>query len=131
MVALRVLVVDDYADVADSLSLLLRLWGHEPLVTRDGPEALAAAPAFRPDVVILDIALPRMDGYELARRLRELPGLEGLALLALSGYGEAEYQRRSKEAGFLAHLVKPVHPPELEALLNVLAREKARRPGAP
>ena len=131
MVALRVLVVDDYADVADSLSLLLRLWGHEPLAVRDGPAALAAAPAFGPDVAILEVALPRIDGYELARRLRELPGLEGLAVLALSAYGEAEYQRRSKEAGFLAHLVKPVHPPELEALLNVLAREKARRPGAP
>jgi two-component system CheB/CheR fusion protein len=131
MAALRVLVVDDNADVADSVSLLLRLWCHEPLVARDGPAALAAATAFGPDVVILDIALPRMDGYELGRRLRELPGQQGLTLLAMSGYGAAEYHRRSTEAGFLAHLVKPVHPPELEALLNVLAREKARRPGAP
>jgi CheY-like chemotaxis protein len=129
MDALRVLVVDDDGDTAISISILSFQWGHEPRAARDGPEALAVVTAFRPDVAILDIALPRMDGYELGRRLRELPGLDGLTLLAVTGYGEAEYQRRSKAAGFLVHLVKPVDPTELEALLSTLAGEKAKRGG--
>jgi CheY-like chemotaxis protein len=131
MVALRVLVVDDNPDVAYSLSLLLRHWGHEPRVAHDGPEALAVVAAFHPDLALLDLALPRMNGYEVGRRLRELPGLEGLTLLAMTGHGQAEYHRRSKEAGFAEHLVKPVDPSELEALLNVLAGEKAKRARAP
>ncbi len=128
MMALRVLVVDDNADVAYSLSLLLRQWGHEPSVAHDGPEALAVVATFRPDVALLDVALPRMDGYEVGRQLRQLPGLEGLTLLALTGYADAETQRRSQEAGFAAHLVKPADLSQLRALLNVLASERAERP---
>jgi len=126
MDAMRVLLVGDYADVTNSLSLLISHWGHEPRAARDGPGALAVAPAFRPDVALLDLGLPRMDGFELGRRLRDLPGLGGLPLIALSGYGDAKSRRRSGEAGFLAHLVKPADPAELEALLGVLAREKGK-----
>jgi CheY-like chemotaxis protein len=126
MDAVRVLVVDDNSDTTDSLGLLLRLWGHKPLAARGGTEALAAASDFQPDVALLDIGMPRMDGFELARRLRDLPGLGDLTLLAMTGYADADYRRRTEEAGFLAHLAKPADPAELEALLGVLAREKAQ-----
>jgi two-component system CheB/CheR fusion protein len=129
MVALRVLVVDDNDDVANSISILLRQWGHEPKAARDGLGALAVAAEFRPDVALLDLAMPHMDGYEVGRRLREVAGLEGLTLLALTGYGDAEYQRRSEQAGFAAHLVKPAYLPELASVLHALAGEKAKRPG--
>ncbi len=130
MAPLRVLVADDNIDAAYSVSLLLRRWGHEPLVARDGPEALAVAPHFVPHVVLLDLAMPHMDGFEVGRRLRQLPGLEGLTLLAVTGLTDAKYRRRSEEAGFAAFLLKPIDPPELEALLNVLAAEKQKRGGA-
>jgi CheY-like chemotaxis protein len=123
MAALRVLVVDDSADVANCLARLIRRWGHETREAHDGPEALAVAASFRPDVALLDLGLPRMDGYEVGRQMRQLPGLEGLTLLVLTGYEDATYHRRSEEAGCAAHLVKPVEPSELEALL---AREQAR-----
>jgi CheY-like chemotaxis protein len=116
MPALRVLVAQDNPDAADSLCLLLRLGGHEPLAARDGVAALAAAPRFQPDVALLDIGMPHRDGFELGRRRRELPGLGGLPLLAMSGYGDARSRRRSEEAGFGAYLVKPGEPSELEAL---------------
>src|SRR5581483_6993878 len=110
MDSLRVLVFDDNSDAADSLSLLLRLWGHEPRVAHDGPEAMAAAVGLEPDVALLDIGLPQMDGFELGRRLRELPGLGDLPLVAMTGYADANARRRSEEARFLAHLVKPTDP---------------------
>jgi CheY-like chemotaxis protein len=125
MGVLRVLVVDDNAPLANSMSRLLRRWGHDVRAAHDGPEALAVAAEFRPDVALLDLALPGMDGYEVGRQLRALPGLEALTLLALTGYDEAEYPRRSEEEGFAAHLVKPVDPPKLDSLLNGLARERA------
>jgi len=114
---LRVLVVDDNADAADSLALLLRLHGHDVRVAHDGLGALALAPAFRPELIFLDIGMPGMDGYEAARRLRRLPGLQRVRLAALTGWGQQEDRRRSKEAGFDVHLVKPVDPAALEGLL--------------
>jgi CheY-like chemotaxis protein len=105
----RILVVDDNADAAVALAELLAELGHEVRVAHDGLEALALARAFRPDVCLLDIGLPVMDGYELAQRLRsqaELP--EGVRMVAITGYGRDADRRRSKEAGFDAHLVKPV-----------------------
>jgi CheY-like chemotaxis protein len=123
MAPLRVLVVDDSAALANCLSRLIRRWGHEAKEAHDGPEALAVAAAFRPDVALLDLGLARMDGYEVGRQMRQLPGLEGLTLLVLTGYADAAYHRRSEEAGCAAHLVKPVEPSELEALL---ARERAK-----
>ncbi|MBI1918938.1 MAG: response regulator [Planctomycetes bacterium] len=113
----RVLIVDDNVDAANSLALMLRLQGHEVLVVHEGPAALEAATEFGPDVGVLDLGMPGMDGYELARRLRRLPGLESVLLIALTGWGQEEFRRRSKEAGFDHHLVKPADPRSLHELL--------------
>jgi two-component system CheB/CheR fusion protein len=110
--------VDDSPDVADSEALLLRLWGYEARVAHSGPEALAEAEAFRPGVALVDLMMPGMDGYALARRLRALPGLEGLRLIAVTGLGSESYRRRSREAGFACHLLKPADPKILRRLLR-------------
>jgi hypothetical protein len=99
-------VVDDNRDAADSLSLLLQTQGHEVQTAYDGEEALELAPGFRADLVLLDIGLPLMNGFEVAKRLRS--GGSVARLVALTGYGQPEDVRRSREAGFDAHLVKPV-----------------------
>ena len=117
----RVLVVDDNADGADSLALHLRLSGHEVQVAYSGPAALKVAEPFRPDVVLLDIGLPGMDGYEVARRLRQQPGLADVVLVAVTGYGTDEDRSRSQEAGFDAHLVKPV---DADALPPLFVRQR-------
>src|SRR5207249_1563474 len=121
----RILVVDDTVDAAESLAKLLELTGHDVRTARDGPAALEAARIYRPEVVLLDIGLPGMDGYEVARRLRKQPATEHVRLVALTGYGQAEDRRRSREAGFDHHLVKPVDPAALEGLLTSLG-EPAR-----
>ena len=113
----RLLVVDDNMDAADSLAILLRLRGHEVRVAYDGSSALELVKGYRPDLVFLDIGMPGMDGYELARRLRRQPGLEQVRLAALTGYGQEEDRRLSREATIDHHLVKPVEPEALEALL--------------
>jgi PAS domain S-box-containing protein len=110
----RVLVVDDNKDAAESLALLVQVAGHEVRTAHDGPTALEVAKTFRPEVVFLDIGLPRMDGYEVARQLRRQPGLEKVVLAAVTGYGQEEDRRRTHEAGIDEHLVKPVDPTELE-----------------
>jgi CheY-like chemotaxis protein len=112
----RILVVDDSQDSAESLALLLELHGHEVRTAFAGPAALETASAFCPDVVLLDIGLPGMDGYEVARRLRAEHG--GCRLIALTGYGRDDDRRRSREAGFDHHLVKPVDLEELTRLLG-------------
>jgi CheY-like chemotaxis protein len=117
----RILVVDDNVDATTTLSMLLVAQRHVVKVAHDGPAALTAAQEFRPDVVLLDIGLPRMDGYEVARRLRELPDMQNVLLVALTGYGQEDDRRRSAEAGFDVHLVKPV---SLEALQGVLAKAR-------
>jgi two-component system CheB/CheR fusion protein len=113
----RVLVVDDNVDAADSLGLLLRLSGQETRMAYDGPTALLVAEAFRPQLVLLDIGMPGMDGYEVARRLRGLPVLEGVVLVAVTGWGQEEDRLRSRAAGFDDHLVKPADPVALQHLL--------------
>lgn len=113
----RVLVVDDNVDAADSLATLLRLSGHEVRVAHDGAAALAVVRDYRPDIAFLDIGMPGMDGYEVARRLRAQPGLERALLVALTGWGSPEDRRRTTDAGFDHHLVKPVEPAVLESLL--------------
>jgi two-component system CheB/CheR fusion protein len=115
--ARRILVVDDNADSAASLSTLLALSGNETRVAHDGLEAVSETEAFRPDVVLLDIGMPRMDGYEAARRIRQLPNGRGVLLVAVSGWGQQEDRRRSREAGFDHHMVKPLRAAALETLL--------------
>jgi PAS domain S-box-containing protein len=114
---LRVLVVDDSEDTAETMGTLLEMAGHTIQVAHSGPAALEAAAAFRPDVILLDIGLPGLDGYQVAQRLREDPVLKDVILIAASGYGQAEDLRRSKEAGIDRHLVKPVDPRELQEIL--------------
>jgi CheY-like chemotaxis protein/two-component sensor histidine kinase len=113
----RVLVVDDNRDSVDSLRLLLELRGYEVSVAYDGLEAVAAAEAFAPRLVLLDIGLPRMNGYDAARRIREQPWGRDVMLVALTGWGQEEDKRRSEAAGFNVHLTKPLDPTVLERLL--------------
>jgi two-component system, chemotaxis family, CheB/CheR fusion protein len=115
--SLRVLIVEDDADSAQTLALLLKLWGYEVAVVYDGPNALDATTTYQPDVVFLDIALPRMDGYEVARQLRRLPGMDKALLVAITGYGYEADVRRCKEAGIDGHFLKPVEPTVLRELL--------------
>jgi two-component system, chemotaxis family, CheB/CheR fusion protein len=114
----RILVVDDNLDSAESLALLLGLQGHEVSTATDGLAAIATARSFRPEIVFLDIGLPGMDGYEVARRMRAEPDLAGAFLIAMTGYGREEDVRRAMESGFDRHLVKPMDFAELEALLR-------------
>jgi signal transduction histidine kinase/CheY-like chemotaxis protein len=116
-VRLTVLIVDDNLDAADSLATVLRFRGIEVLTASDGAEALRIAQSALPEVVILDIGLPGLDGYEVARRIREQPWGAGMLLVAVSGWGQPEDKRRSAEAGLSHHLVKPVNPFEIEQLL--------------
>jgi CheY-like chemotaxis protein len=113
----RILVVDDHVDAAELLAELLELLGHETRVAFDAQSALEIVQTFHPDVALLDIALPQMDGYELARRLRQLPALHRTRLVALTGYGRPSDREGSAAAGFDAHLVKPIEISQLEALL--------------
>ena len=103
----RILVVDDNEDAAEGLALTLKVRGYVLCVAHDGPSAIEAARGFQPVVALLDIGLPMMDGYELGAKLRELPGLAGLRLVAVTGYGQESDRARSRAAGFFAHLVKP------------------------
>jgi CheY-like chemotaxis protein len=114
---LRVLVVEDHADSAETLAVLLRLHGHEVDVAPDGPTALRIAAQNPPDVALLDIGLPGMDGFEVARRLQEQVAGKMPLLVAVTGYGQEEHRRRSKQAGIDLHLLKPVDPEELKQLL--------------
>jgi CheY-like chemotaxis protein len=124
--AFRILVVDDNPDAAVSLSTLLELEGHEPITVHDGTAALEAAEKHRPDVVLLDIGLPHMNGHEVCRRLRALPIGKNLVVVALTGWGQEEDRRKSKDAGFDAHLVKPVHYATLASLLRSLSAADRR-----
>jgi PAS domain S-box-containing protein len=124
----RVLVVDDNRDGADSLAMILRLLGNEVRVAYDGAEAVRAAEAFRPDVILLDIGLPKLNGHETARRIRREPWGGRVVLIAVTGWGHEEDRRRSQEAGFDFHLVKPVDPYALMKLLAGLLPAPADTP---
>jgi CheY-like chemotaxis protein len=115
--------VDDNQDAGESMSLLLGMWGHDVTTAHDGTTALAIAEREQPQVVLLDIGLPGIDGYEVARRIRAQPGGENIVLVAITGYGQAEDKQRAQEAGFALHLVKPIEP---EALQRALARFEPR-----
>lgn len=125
---MRILAIDDNVDSTQGLAMLLGRFGHEVHEAHDGPSALEAARALRPEVVLLDIGLPGMDGYQVARLLRADPATRDALVVALSGYGQEEDQQRSREAGCQHHLVKPV---ELRTLLDILdAAARATEPGA-
>jgi CheY-like chemotaxis protein len=113
----RILVVEDNRDSADSLRLFLEVCGYEVSVAYSGPDGVQAAEQYRPDVVLCDIGLPGLDGYGVARKLRDNPATSRARLIAVTAYGEDEYRRRSLEAGFEHHLVKPV---DLDTLQRVL-----------
>ena len=116
---LKVLVVEDHDDTAASLAVLLRLYGHQVEVAADGPSALRAVQASPPDVVLLDIGLPKMDGWLVAKQIREQTSWKRPLLVAISGYGTQADRLRSQEAGIDLHLVKPVEP---DTLAHVLER---------
>ena len=117
---LRVLIAEDHVDGADSLAMLPRMVGHDVEVAHDGLAALDLAPRYRPDVVLLDLAMPRLSGYDVARELpRLLPGQKPL-IVAVTGYGDTESKRRSADAGIDLHLVKPVDTGYLFGLLGQL-----------
>jgi CheY-like chemotaxis protein len=117
---LRVLAVDDNRDAADSVRLLAQIWGHEARAAYDGPAALAAVADFDPDVLLLDLGLPRMDGFEIARRVRA--GSSRATLVAVTGYTDPDVQRRAMDAGFVHTLLKPVEPAALREFLDAAGR---------
>ena len=112
----EVLIVEDNVDAAETLAELLDLWGHQVRVVHDGPMALETVASFAPDVILLDIGLPGMDGHEVAQRLTARPDCPHL--VALTGYGDEEHRRQAEEAGFHQHLTKPIDP---EALRRIMA----------
>jgi two-component system CheB/CheR fusion protein len=123
----RILVVDDNRDSADSLAMLLRLLGHDVRTVNDGRQSLSVAAAYRPDLVLLDIGLPGMDGLTVARHLRSQPELAGAVLAALTGYGSDEDRRQAQAAGFNHHMVKPVNFEALQELLAAVEPHDAIR----
>lgn len=114
----RILVVDDNRDSAESLATVLNLTGHEASTAHDGPDAITAAETLRPEVILLDIGLPKLNGYEVCRRIREQPWGQTVMVVALTGWGQEDDRRRTRDAGFNGHLVKPV---DHETLIKVLA----------
>jgi CheY-like chemotaxis protein len=121
-----VLVVDDNRDAAELLADSLRRFGHVVHVATDGPSALELVREFTPEIALLDLGLPVMDGFELAERLRHVPGLKTMGLVAITGYGQEVDRRRSEDAGFHAHLVKPV---DIHALNDVIHHHPLGRAG--
>jgi CheY-like chemotaxis protein len=115
--ALRILIVDDHEDSAEMLSMLLSGKGHATRMALDGATALSVAAAFQPHVGLLDLSLPGMSGYELAQRLRAIPGLTHIRLVAVTGHGSAAHRVKARAAGFDEHLLKPVDLQVVDALL--------------
>lgn len=122
-----VLIVDDNEDTTETAALLFGAWDHEIRVAHTGPEALQVASDFEPEVILLDIGLPEIDGYEVARRLRQDPRFKGTLMIAVSGYGSTTDQQLSREAGFDEHLTKPV---DLERLNRLLSEKVGLKRGA-
>jgi CheY-like chemotaxis protein len=124
---LRVLVIEDNQDGARALALLLNLWGHQVRIAHDGLVGLKIAESFQPDVVLSDIGLPGMDGYEVARRLRGNPALQRALFISVTAYGTEAVRRRALASGFDHHLIKPLEPEYLHKLLNDMIEQKAAR----
>jgi CheY-like chemotaxis protein len=117
---LRILVADDNADAAETMAVLLELMGHRVQHVLDGESAVQAAVEFHPDVVLLDIGMPRLNGYEACREIRSRAGGTAMKIIAITGWGQQEDRLKSKDAGFDHHLVKPVDPQTLTSLLQDL-----------
>ncbi len=113
----RILIVDDNKDSAQSLAMMLRLRGAEVSTAYDGLEAVQRAEQFQPNVILLDIGMPKLNGYDAARRIRAQPWANGTVLIAMTGWGQEEDKRRAEEAGFDHHLTKPIEPAALEKAL--------------
>jgi CheY-like chemotaxis protein len=124
----RVLIVDDNEDAAEMLAEALATKGYQTRVAYDAPAALRVAQVFTPDMAFIDIGLPVMDGYELAARLREIPGLLNIRLIALTGYGQESDRRKTRAAGFHGHLVKPVDFAAVESAMAVQGAEDDQSP---
>ena len=118
MTARRVLVVDDNQDAAESLAMFLKLTGHDTHIAHDGLEAVEKAEQLSPDIILLDIGLPKINGFEAARRIRAQSREKKLVLVALTGWGQDADRQKSREAGFDAHVVKPIDPDALTSLLS-------------
>jgi len=125
-VSRRVLIADDNRDAAESLAMLIESMGHQTRVVHDGAEAVRAAESFRPELAILDIGMPRLNGYEAARHLSKAPWFDGTLLVALTGWGQESDRRRALQAGFDDHLVKPA---SIDALEGLFVRLTERREG--
>ena len=124
----RILIADDNLDVTETFQVMLQILGHEVETAHDGIEALGKAEQFRPNVIVLDIGMPKLNGYDTARRIRQKPWSRNVVLIAITGWGNDKDKRQSEEAGFNFHLVKPVDPMALGDLLNSLElSEQARR----
>jgi CheY-like chemotaxis protein len=124
------LVVDDNHDAADSLAMFLKFLGATVRVAYDGAAAIEMVDKSQPEIVLLDIGMPMLDGYEVARRLRALPEGRNLLLVAMTGWGQEEDKRRTAQAGFDHHLVKPVDPVKLEKLLAEYSKDTGDRVAA-
>ena len=116
----KILVVDDNHDSALSMAMMLSIMGHDTRTAHDGESAVATAESFLPDVVLLDIGLPKLNGYEVAQRIREKAWGASMYLIAVTGWGQDEDRQRSSEVGLNQHMVKPVEPAALEKLLAEL-----------
>jgi CheY-like chemotaxis protein len=125
--SLRILIVDDNRDSADSLSMMLKIMGNDTRTAYDGEEAVAVANEFRPAVILLDIGLPRLNGYEACRRIREQTKGKELVIIAQTGWGQDEDRQRTHQAGFDHHMVKPVDPQALMSLLAELSNAAGSR----
>jgi CheY-like chemotaxis protein len=120
---LRVMVVDDNVDMALSMAMLVKASGHDVRAFHDGPSTLEASAGYRPHAILLDIGLPGMDGHEVARRIRQEPALEGVVLIALTGYGQDSDRKTSLDAGFDHHLTKPADFRDVQAILATVSRK--------
>lgn len=127
----RILVVEDNTDSREMLRQLLEIEGHEVYDAADGQAAIALARQVRPQIALIDLGLPDLNGYELATKLRGEPDLRGMALIALTGYGAPEDRQRSRDAGFWSHLVKPVDPDTLRDVFAEVSRVRGRRETKP
>lgn len=122
----RILIVDDNTDSAESLSMLLEITGNKTYLAHDGVAAIEAIEQHRPEVVLLDIGLPKLDGHEVCRRVREQPWGKDILMIALTGWGQEDDRRKSEEAGFNGHLVKPVDYDKLRELLQSVTNGRSR-----